>query len=75
MKLYTLAIGIGIGYLIGNETARHKAADAVRRVKSSPQAQAVEDKVSEKVNTLTDKATSKANASLPEESQPSMVAH
>ena len=46
MKLYTLAIGVGIGYLIGNETARHKAADAVRRVKSSPQAQAVEDKVS-----------------------------
>lgn len=79
MKLYTMAIGVGIGYLVGNERARHKAADAVRRLKSSPQAKAVESKVSDKVSTLTegltDKATSMTNASGPEKGQSSVVAH
>jgi hypothetical protein len=86
MKLYSVAIGAGIGYLAGNQQARHKAAEFVRNLKSSPQAKAVEDKVSHKVSTLTDKAGMKGRSDDRAESDaftasstgttsPSMVPH
>lgn len=55
MKFYAIAIGAGIGYLAGNEQARHKTAEMFKRVKSSPQAKAVEERVSDKVTDLTSK--------------------
>jgi hypothetical protein len=48
-----LAIGIGIGYLAGNEQARRKAWELIRQAKASPQAKAIEDKVSDKVTSMT----------------------
>lgn len=56
MKLYSVALGAGIGYLAGNQQARHKTAEFVRNLKASPQAKAMEDKVSHKVNAITEKA-------------------
>ena len=55
MKLYTIAIGAGLGYLAGNEQARRKTAEVFHQMKSSPTAKAVEDRVSSKVSDLTSK--------------------
>ena len=59
MKFYTIAIGAGLGYLAGNEQARRKTIDAVKQLKGSPQAKAIEDRVSTKANELTSKVTRK----------------
>ena len=53
MKMYLIAIGAGIGYLAGNQRARQKAVDTFKQVKSSPQAKAIEERVSDKVTDLT----------------------
>jgi hypothetical protein len=63
MKLYTIAIGAGLGYLAGNEQARRKTAEVFHQMKSSPTAKAVEDRVSSKVSDLTSK-TSKNDADI-----------
>jgi hypothetical protein len=53
MKPYTLAIGFGLGYLAGNETARRKALDLIQQAKESRQGKAVESRVSDTVTDLT----------------------
>ena len=53
MKMALIAIGAGIGYLAGNQRARHKTIDMFKQVKSSPQAKAIEERVSDKVTDLT----------------------
>jgi hypothetical protein len=61
-----LAIGVGIGYLAGNEQARHKAWELIRQAKASPQAKAIEDKVADKVTSMTpgsSSTTSRPNGS------------
>lgn len=57
MKMYSVAIGAGIGYLAGNQQARKKTADLLHQLKASPQAKAVEDKLTEKATTLKAKTT------------------
>lgn len=54
MKLYTIAIGAGLGYLAGNESARRKVMDTARRVQQSPQAQAVEQRLTSKFKRVAD---------------------
>ena len=61
MKLYGIAIGAGLGYLAGNESARTKTLDALKRWKASPQAKAVEDKMSSTATQLSSKVTGKGN--------------
>jgi len=56
-----LAIGVGIGYLAGNEQARHKAWDLLKQAKASPQAKAIEVKVSDKVTSITPGTSSTTN--------------
>lgn len=63
MKMYTMAIGAGLGYLAGNEQARRKAIDTVKQLKGSPQAKAIESKVSTKANELTSKVTRRIDVS------------
>lgn len=60
MKLFTIAIGAGLGYLAGNEQARTKTFDAVKQLTSTPQAKSIEGKVSSKVTDLSSKAAAKA---------------
>ena len=64
MKIYTMAIGAGLGYIAGNESARRKTIDTFKRLQGSPQAKALEDKVSTKANALTSKVTRRID--LPE---------
>jgi hypothetical protein len=64
MKFYTIAIGAGLGYIAGNEQARRKTIDAFKQLKGSPQAKAIEDKVSTKASELTSKVT--GSIDLPE---------
>jgi hypothetical protein len=53
MKIYTLAIGFGLGYVFGNESARRKTMEYFRQMKDSKQAKSLEHRVSEKVTDLT----------------------
>ena len=46
MKLVTIAIGAGMGYLAGNADARAKTWAALKQAKQSPSAKSLEDKVS-----------------------------
>jgi hypothetical protein len=73
VKTMGLAIGIGIGYLAGNEQARRKAWDLLRQAKASPQAKAIEDKVSDKVTSMTPgsySTTNRPNGSTQTPSEP-----
>ncbi|MCZ3389065.1 MAG: hypothetical protein LH645_08055 [Actinomycetia bacterium] len=45
MKMFTIAIGAGIGYLAGNAEARQKTWAALRNVKESRSAKSIEDRV------------------------------
>jgi len=74
MKLYTMAIGAGLGYLAGNERARRKTIDAVKQLKGSPQAKAIEDRVSTKANELSSKVTRKIDVSEPANGTPTVGA-
>jgi len=65
MKMYTIAIGAGLGYLAGNEQARRKTIDAFKQLKATPQAKAVEDKVSSKVTELSSKVGGKIDVTTP----------
>lgn len=55
MKLFTIAIGAGMGYLAGNPDARAKTWAAVKQAKQSPPAKTLEDKVSGAVSQLSDR--------------------
>jgi hypothetical protein len=55
MKLVTIAIGAGLGYLAGNEEARHKTWAALKQAKQSPSAKSLEGKVSGAVSQLSDR--------------------
>jgi hypothetical protein len=88
MKMYTMAIGAGIGYLAGNQQARHKTTELFRQLKSSPKTKAVEEKVSEKVNSMIDLSSGRSGTdnaqpevftpgghASPPQPRPSMVPH
>ena len=55
MKLFTIAIGAGMGYLAGNAEARTKTWAALKQAKQSPSAKSLEDKVSGAVSQLSDR--------------------
>lgn len=55
MKLATIAIGAGMGYLAGNADARAKTWAALKQAKQSPSAKSLEDKVSGAVSQLSDR--------------------
>ena len=55
MRLLWIAAGAGIGYLAGNASARRKTMDAIGKVKSSPQMQAVEQRLGDKVTNIASK--------------------
>lgn len=65
MKFYTMAIGAGLGYIAGNAKARSKTIDTFKQLKGSPQAKALESKVSTKANQLTSKVT-RTSIDIPE---------
>jgi hypothetical protein len=58
MKLVTIAIGAGMGYLAGNADARAKTWAALKQAKQSPPAKSLEDKVSGAVSQLSDRRKS-----------------
>ena len=66
MKFYTMAIGAGLGYIAGNESARRKTIETFKKLQGSPQAKALEEKVSTKANALSSKVTGRID--LPESS-------
>lgn len=51
MKISTL-MAAGVGYLAGNEKARRMAMDGISKLRTTPPAKAVEDKVSGQVSEL-----------------------
>jgi hypothetical protein len=55
MKLVTIAIGAGLGYLAGNEDARHKTWAALKQAQQSRSAKSLEGKVSGAVSQLSDR--------------------
>ena len=55
MKLVTIAIGAGIGYLAGNADARTKTWAALKQAQQSMPAKSIEDKVSGAVSQLSDR--------------------
>lgn len=55
MKLATIAIGAGIGYLAGNADARSKTWAALKQAQQSPPAKSLEDKVNGAVSQLSDR--------------------
>lgn len=55
MKLVTIAIGAGIGYLAGNEDARRKTWAALKQAQESRSAKSLEGKVSGAVSQLSDR--------------------
>lgn len=57
MKTLGLGIGVAIGFLAGNAEARQKTLNAFKSIESSPQAQAVENRVSAKVTQLSSRMT------------------
>jgi hypothetical protein len=59
MKISSAAV-FALGYLAGNESARTKTMDTLKRWNASPQAKAVEDKVSAKVTSTVTQLSSKA---------------
>jgi hypothetical protein len=72
MKFYTMAIGAGLGYLAGNERARRKTIDTFKQLKGSPQAKAIEDRVSTKANELTSKVTRRIDVTEPANGAPTI---
>lgn len=60
MKLFTIALGagIGIGYLAANEDARNKTWASLKQAKDSMPAKTIEDKVSGAVSQLSDRRKS-----------------
>lgn len=65
MKIYSIAIGAGLGYLAGNDQARRKAFELVKQVKASAPAKAVEERVSEKVTDLASKRKGDSDLASP----------
>jgi hypothetical protein len=63
MRLPTLLVA-GIGYLAGNEKARRMVMDGVAKLRTTPPARAVEDKVSGQVSELSSKMSRTRNSVL-----------
>lgn len=73
MKLVTIAIGAGMGYLAGNADARAKTWAAVKQAKQSPSAKSLEDKVSGAVSQLSDRRKSDPTASTSSTGTPAVA--
>lgn len=65
MKLVTIAIGAGMGYLAGNADARAKTWSALKQAKQSSSAKSLEDKVSGAVSQLSDRRKSDTAGTMP----------
>ncbi len=55
MKLFTIAIGAGVGYLAGNAEARTKTWAALKQAQQSRSAKSLEGKVTGAVSQLSDR--------------------
>lgn len=64
MKLFTIAIGAGMGYLAGNADARTKTWAALKQAQQSMPAKSIEDKVSGAVSQISDRRKSDPNDAI-----------
>lgn len=64
MKLVTIAIGAGMGYLAGNADARAKTWAALKQAQQSMPAKSIEDKVSGAVSQISDRRKSDTNDAI-----------
>jgi len=55
MRLFTIAIGAGVGYLAGNENARTKTWAALKQAQQSRSTKSLEGKVTGAVSQLSDR--------------------